>query len=114
MRRVAGRLTRLVQLEREPVRVGEEREPPARERIYADRLDLHPGRLQVGDRRVEFADGEREVPQPLGLGPRRAGRRTGEREQLDPGAVREPEVELARVPLARYVSATTGSPSVSV
>ena len=53
---------------------------------------------EIRDRLVDVGDLERQVPQPARLGIARPRRRVGEAEQLDLRPVRQPQVELVRVP----------------
>jgi hypothetical protein len=86
-----------VEFQRQPVRIGEEREPAPGVFVHAHRLGIHAMRPQVRQRRVQVVDPEGQVAQAAGFRPRHAWRRRGKREQLDLGAIGQAQVKLPRI-----------------
>ena len=92
-----ARASPLVQLQRQPIRVGEEGKPLARKLVHPDHLDGDPLTLEMRHGLVDVDDLEGQVSQPARLGIAQTAGRVREGEELDLRAVGNPQVQFVGI-----------------
>jgi hypothetical protein len=91
---VAPVRTRLVEFQRQSVRIAEEDKAPPRVFVDADIFDRHAMTQQSLTPDIHIVDGEGEMTQSASLGIRRPRRRVGKREQFHLSTVGQTQVQL--------------------
>lgn len=92
-----------VEFQREPIRVLEEGKSLVGGLVDADRFGLDAMGVEMGDRLINIADFERQVPKSLGLRVAESAGCTWKGKELDLNPIWEGEIDFPGIPLCPVV-----------